>query len=218
MHPRKQHVLDVFGREPETLDELAYCTIKVIESVKADRWGHSKTTETCNVVGFSWDIRDSMVSNSHSAPLDGVSNWGGKDGLPTVYPGWTGRVWIRYDNTGLSPGSEPFNAALSYPGTGGVGGYNGPWEAVSVARWKRHGYSKTKKTYPKINCYSWNYKIFLSDWPGLQTGIEQQRIVDKLAGVVTRAGIQHRFLWEDPITKAADAAFIAECAIAKAAA
>jgi hypothetical protein len=107
---------------------------------------------------------------------------------------------------------------LSYPGTGGVGGYNGPWEAVSVARWKRHGYSKTKKTYPKINCYSWNYKIFLSDWPGLQTGIEQQRIVDKLAGVVTRAGIQHRFLWEDPITKAADAAFIAECAIAKAAA
>jgi hypothetical protein len=106
MHPRKQHVLDVFGREPETLDELAYCTIKVIESVKADRWGHSKTTETCNVVGFSWDIRDSMVSNSHSAPLDGVSNWGGKDGLPTVYPGWTGRVWIRYDNTGLSPGSH----------------------------------------------------------------------------------------------------------------
>jgi hypothetical protein len=215
MHPRKQHILNIFGREPETLDELAHCTIKVIETVDADRWG-GKRKEMCKVVGFSWDIRQGMVSNSHSAPLNGVQNWGGKPGVPKAYPGWTGRVWIRYDNQGLSPGSTPFNTALSYPGTGGGGGYDGPWEAVSAARWARHGYNKSKNTYPEINCYSWDYKIFLADWPGLEADIERQKIFDKLAGTTSYG--DHRFLWEDPAVKAADAAFIAKCAIAKAAA
>lgn len=38
------------------------------------------------------------VSNSHSAPINGETNWGErKEGVPTGYPGFSGRIWGSYN-------------------------------------------------------------------------------------------------------------------------
>ena len=82
----KDNILKINGGEPRSLDELVSCVIKVINTVTP-------------VKGFAWDIRKGEVSNSHDCPMDGVTNWSRSDtSLPTSYPGWCGRVWIRYDS------------------------------------------------------------------------------------------------------------------------
>lgn len=213
MHPRKQRILDVYGQEPATLDELAKCTIAVINSQKnySGYEAHErKNAHPLKVVGFSWDIRYSdTVSNSHSAPLDGVQNFGRKADKPTSYPGYTGRVWIRYaDEPASFLSSHSFEATLTHPGTGGAGSYNGPWQAVSSARFKRHGHARGGNTYPEIHCYSWDYRFFLADWPLLKENFEQERLMAALSGksVITH----HTFLWNDLATVAADQDFMSK--------
>lgn len=219
MHPRKQRVLDVFGRDPETLDELAHCVIKVIESCWASsRWDHTpENQECCKVVGFSWDIKMHRVSNTHSAPLDGVQNWGGKDGVPTGYQGWNGRVWIRYDNPDSNPSSDAFSSTLTYPGTGGSGSYDGPWKDIEHAHWTLStGKHKGIKDIPKPQLCSWDYKIFLADWPALAEELNKQKVVDRLSGKIDALPKVHRFLWEDPLTKIEDARLLSKYAMFKA--
>ena len=63
------------------------------------------------------------VSNYHSCPRGGVTNWGRYNpDLPTHYPGWHGRVWFLYENET----SQRMSAAKSglHTGTGGYGLYN----------------------------------------------------------------------------------------------
>lgn len=213
MDPRKQRVLKAYGREPETLDELAQAVIKTINTTRCDRYD---SKGLCKVVGFSWDVSYGMASNSHSAPINGKQNWSRRDkDLPTSYPGWIGRVWIRYSDRLHSGSSSGFSSTLTYPGTGGAGGYSGPWEAISSARWKRYGHKSAKDFYPEIDCYSWDYRFYLSDWPALQDDVEKQQVYNTLAGIVDNYP-GHKFLWEDTEVKIADAAFIAECVMLKA--
>lgn len=68
------------------------------------------------------------VSNSHSAPINGVENWGGKEGLPKGYPGFQGRITGEYNSIGKSI-SEYCGAFYNkvkipgiYTGSGGGGG------------------------------------------------------------------------------------------------
>ena len=212
MDPRKKRVLDAYGREPENLDELAQAIIKTIDTTNSG-WYDSK--ELCKVVGFSWNISYGAASNLHSAPMNGKQNWSRRDkNLPTSYPGWTGRVWIRYSDRLHSGSSRAFGNTLTYPGTGGGGGYDGPWESISNARWRRYGRRSVKDFYPEIDCYSWDYRFYLSDWPALQNEIKKQQVYNKLAGIID-SNPMHRFLWEDTEVKIADAAFMAECAIEK---
>ena len=218
-HPRKQRVLDIFGREPATMDELAQCVIAVVNTYKeyriTGRGKKSIRTETPGprVVGFSWQITHSdCVSNSHSQPLDGVSNWGGKDDKPKGYPGWTGRVWIRYEKEPTSFGSDPMANTLTHTGTGGYGGYGGPWEAISSARWRRYGHEREASMYPQIACYSWDYRIYDMDWPLIQEVYEKELIWGILADKPVY-NLSHRFLWEDSATKLADTEFLADCVI-----
>ena len=118
----KKDILKVYGREPTTLDELAECVIKVID-------------RQTPVAGFVWHIRhDTSVSNTHDCPIDGVTNWGGRDqNRPFGYPGWEGRVWIRYKSDKETWGSDPFRATLTHTGAGGWGSYDGPWQKISRA-------------------------------------------------------------------------------------
>lgn len=202
VHPRKQYILDVYGREPETLGELADCVIAVITEYKDSK-------QKVEAVGFSWDVTYREVMNTHSAPLCGIINWGRKEG-PLSYPGWSGRVWIRYKGPCPSFGSDPFVNTLTYTGTGGLGSYKGPWESVATARWNRYGSSNKKDIFPEPEIYSWDYRFYSSDWPGLEDGIRQQMVYDKLAGTYTK--MQHKFRWEDSETKIKDAEFLAYCA------
>lgn len=106
------------------------------------------------LLGLALDIRYSLkISNSHSSPRDGVTNWGGRDkNRPTGYPGWHGRVWLLYRNeqsTRIAPffSREPHASGL-HTGTGGYGLYDG-------TEWNRDfGYP----------C-SYDCKIFDSDHP-----------------------------------------------------
>lgn len=69
------------------------------------------------------------VSNSHSCPRDGVTNWHMHSHKPRGYPGWQGRIEIT--------GWEKFDGFVSnlleivdiHTGTGGCGGYEVRWYA-----------------------------------------------------------------------------------------
>ena len=198
----KAHVIKIFGREPESMDELARCVIKVASA-------------KIPVVGFAWNMKHGDVSNSHSRPMDGHDNWTGrkmKDGdlLPTSYPGWNGRVWIRYGEREPGFGSDCMRQTLTYVGGGGSGGYDGPFQSISTARWRQYGYKAPKDAYPEVHCFSWDYRIYDSDWPGVTEDLRSQMTYRTLAG--QDLNFAHKFEWQDPETLAKDAEFMAYCA------
>lgn len=210
--PIKQNILKVYGRDPETLEELARCVITMIESQR-----NGSPQRKYKVLGFAWDITHSdMVSNSHSSPEGYRQNWGRDDTLPKGYPGWNGRVWIRYSEECRSFGSDPFTKTLTHPGTGGAGSYDGPWRQVAHARFKRYcNYRRMPSSaYPEPKIYSWDYRFYELDWPKLALWVEKQKMWSELSGQPWQK--QHKFEWTDPETLIADSAFIAECATIKA--
>jgi len=96
---------------------------------------------------------DKSVSNSHSCPRGGTTNWGGmKKDEPRGYPGWTGRISGSFgdDYKSLGDWSALFKLVDIHTGTGG-GSQN----------------------------FSYGVEIFLSDWPELA----QALTVNKLLGV-----------------------------------
>lgn len=213
--PAKQYILDAYGHEPNSLDDLARCVIAVIEhQMNTDGFSRSRRVkqDPYKVLGFAWNIQyTDMVSNSHSAPVGYPQNWRGEPNLPKGYPGWNGRVWIRYADPCRNFGSTPFSKTLTYTGTGGAGGYGGPWEAVSACRFQRYGYRSEKNRYPEIHCYSWDYRFYEHDWPELSTWVEKQKILSVLSEKPWQRG--HTFVWIDEETLAKDREFMAECAI-----
>jgi hypothetical protein len=219
MGPNKLYAQSIYGAEPKTMDELGPAIIQILNQHSEVRISGKKRTESAKArcVGLSWQLRHSdHVSNSHSNPEGFPSNWEGKDGLPTGYPGWSGRVWVRYvREEGYSFGSDPFRRALFHTGTGGGGSYNGPWEGVSSARWHRYGHKRGADMYPEICCYSWDCRVYDTDWPEITANImdayEKECMWATLNNRSLPASPSHHFLWEDPDTKAADEAFMKEC-------
>ena len=218
--PIKENILKVYGREPKSLGELAQCVIEVIDSQEnRDHWYNPKKHKprefkNHKVVGFAWDVsRSEEVSNTHSAPEGYPQNWARRDeSLPKSYPGWTGRVWIRYADDPYSfSSSGTFEKTLTHTGTGGFGGYNGPWEGVGSARFRRYGHSNTKTAYPEIHYYSWDYRFYDLDWPEIAKSYEKARVIHHLGGPALVR--QHSFKWTDPETEFRDNEFLAECAI-----
>lgn len=129
------------------------------------------------VLKIKHDLRWSdSVSNSHSCPVGGVMNWGGrekmKDGSPAPrgYPGWTGRIeWLvewpkEFDYVYL--GSELFSKGTfhsgrqrAHTGTGGGGGGH---------------FNKEFNTWCQRPAY--DFRIYASDWPGMARYYEKRRM------------------------------------------
>jgi len=116
------------------------------------------------------------VSNSHSCPHDGVTNWGGRvEGAPRGYPGWTGRVdwvveWPR-ELEGMYLGSDLFSKGTfrtgrqrAHTGTGGGGGGR---------------MSKEFNTW--VQCPGYQFDIFASDWPGLTRYYQKRKMWNTLS-------------------------------------
>ena len=211
----KNKVLKIWGREPQNMAELAECVIAVLNRQPSDSW--KPRSKPLRVVGFSWKItHTNQVSNSHDCPIDGVTNWSGRDNAPIFYPGWLGRVWVRYANKCESVGSDPFRATLTYPGTGGWGGYDGPWEKLNHA-WHTAVSPKCYKNgrripvpkglYPEPQAYSWDYRLFDQDWPVITEDMERLLMWEILNNRKPQT-ITHEFLWEDPETAAQDREFM----------
>jgi hypothetical protein len=102
------------------------------------------------------------VSNSHSCPVDGVTNWGGRvEGAPRGYPGWSGRAdWISewpHKLGGHYPSGQLLKGSRIHTGTGGGGG--------SIMR---------KNT--ECQSHGYHIELFLTDWEGLA----KTKFVEKL--------------------------------------
>jgi hypothetical protein len=190
----KNDAVKDYGREPCSLDDLARFVVFTINKISP-------------VVGFAWDIRQGNVSNTHDSPIDGVTNWTQRelyrDGTPkpTRYSGWSGRVWIRYADKTSVFGSDPFSRTLTHPGTGGGGGYNGPWEDLIARRYHYYRGNKQEPRYPEPMCYSWDYRFYDMDWPDLYKG----HIFAMLSETNTKT---HRFKFEDDEVAARDKQFL----------
>ena len=223
MGPNKLYAQAIYGSEPTTMDELGPAIIQILNQHSEIRISGKNRIESpkTRCVGLSWDLtHHDHVSNSHSGPEGFPQNFMRKEGVPTGYPGWSGRVWVRYvRQDGYSFGSDPFRRALFHTGTGGGGSYNGPWEQVSHLRYKRYGHQRGANMYPEICCFSWDCRMYDSDWPDITANLlgqyEKECMWATLNDKPLPSPLKHRFLWEDPDTKAADLAFIQECSTIK---
>lgn len=124
---------------------------------------------------LSWS---DCVSNSHSCPHNGVTNWfssSNKDKtVPTGYPGWTGRVeWIvkwpkEWD--GFYLGSDLFKGLhgrgsrqRAHTGTGGGGGMR---------------YSERHQCH--VMSFGYDFRLYAADWPGMDRYREKKLMWDTL--------------------------------------
>lgn len=178
-----------FG-EPKTMDELGHWIVRVAQY------------RGFPVVGLAWElIYNPDVSNSHSSPVNGQTNFNRREDLPKGYPGWTGRVWIRYANSefGKHHGSDALNRVQTYTGKVSLGSYGGPWEDVARDI-HRQGHPDPVA---ELKIYSYSYQIFEDDWPAVRRWREQQSIVRILQGQ-DGLSLTHNFFWMDPETRARD--------------
>ena len=113
--------------------------IKVGHSGWANRRGHLREAFWIKITKLNLHWSDS-VSNSHSRPRDGVSNWERNVDKPMGYPGWAGRIEFQLSHN-FGFGSDVLNNTGIHTGSGGGGSGN------------RFGYE---------------VKFFVSDWPGLR--------------------------------------------------
>lgn len=198
----KQKILDLVGQEPTNLDQLAQCVIRVIDNCLANS----------RVLGFSWEIRYfDKVSCAHSAPEGRQINWQCSLDRPSFFPGFRGRVWIRYAHTtGFKKFLDhPFNRTLTHIGSmERFADYSGPWSNCYHAWRQCHKiFHHQNLVYPEPLIFTWDYRFYLEDWPGIANWVEQQAVIAGLHGQ-PRPEIIHRFVWEDPATVEEDRRFI----------
>lgn len=102
---------------------------------------------------LQWSDR---ISNSHSCPRGGVTNWGGRetyaDGTtkPNGYPGWGGRIEFQLSHD-LGFGSDVMRSTGIHTGTGGG---------------------------IKHNRFGFDVRFFESDWPGLDELVVLGRLIE----------------------------------------
>lgn len=127
-------------------------------------WGGHRSNPDLRLVDIELvDMRFSYhVSNTHSCPFNGVTNWGGnvklKDGTPAPrsYPGWKGNLWIALSHEPAFFGSEIFEGTGIHTGTGGATG--------------------NVKGYTNTYCLQWDVKLFLDDWSGLSKQLTWEQL------------------------------------------
>ncbi len=117
------------------------------------------------------------VSNSHSCPVGGVTNWGDRTpGAPRGYPGWQGQIeWLvewpkEFDYVYLgsdlfSRGSFSSGRQRAHTGTGGGAGGH---------------FNKEFNTWCQRPQYS--FSIFASDWPGMARYYEKRKMWSLIGG------------------------------------
>lgn len=189
------------------MSDLGHCIIAVLNQQPASRNGRRRV----KVAGLKWSVRHNhSVSNSHDAPINGVTNWSRKDGFPKGYPGWYGRVWVRYAEPIDCFGSDPWQNTLTYPGTGGFGDYDGPFEAIYNAYLLEDPIKRrSRKGFPEPQIYSWDWRFFDEDWPDLQ----KCHLLDIVRDGA--AASSNEFSWMDPEIEQADDEFLARVAKSK---
>lgn len=128
----------------------------------AARWDKIRDSFTLEITYLDLTYSD-CLSNSHSCPHNGVTNWGGRDTFedgslrPRGYPGFAGRIEFKVSKEPLSFSSDMFRGTRIHTGSGGGGG-NGQF-----------GYSVS---------------FFLDDWPGIAEKIKLAKEKHEKEGLV----------------------------------
>ena len=147
---------------------------------KSGRGKNAITIPMPEVLKITHTLRWSdSVSNSHSAPHNGVENFDTRSphnkGKPTGYPGWTGSInwivkWPR-ELEGMYLGSDLFSHGTfrsgrqrAHTGTGGGGGGH---------------MSKEFNTWVQKPGY--DFRIYAADWPGMARYYEKKKVWDVLS-------------------------------------
>jgi hypothetical protein len=148
-----------------------------IVGTKMSRAKDAKVVPVPRVLKIEHSLRwNDSVSNSHSCPVGGVTNFSQSHNrqqglnLPEGYPGWQGRVdWIvewpkelDYVYLGsdlFSRGTFQSGRQRAHTGTGGGGGGR---------------MSKEFNTW--VHCPGYDFRIFAADWPGMARYYEKRRM------------------------------------------
>jgi hypothetical protein len=121
------------------------------------------------------------VSNSHSCPHDGVTNWGGRNKMPdgsdapVGYPGWQGSIdWIvewpkEFD--GVYLGSDLFSRGTFCTGRQRANTGSGSGAGTH--------FNKEFNTWCQRPQYG--FSLFASDWPGMARYYEKKKVWEILS-------------------------------------
>lgn len=196
MNKYKQHIIKIHGHEPTSLDDFGQCILNILQHNSNNR-----------VLGFSFDVQFGDCSNTHHAPVGKPLNWRRRDSLPTSYPGYHGRMWLRlFDRKSGEFFSDFFRGTMTYPGSGGAGSYNGPWHYLNETFYSVKKNKKVPEWFIEPNIGSLDYKFFIEDWPLLEKWTEHTKTLNLLKNKSNR--IRHNFLYEDQETVELDKKFI----------
>lgn len=167
---------DNFWNKVRSLDQLKAAILHhrdvfAARGVKEYSCGRSSKLKPTPLVEFTTFrlAYSPRVSNSHSCPHNGVTNWGGKEGRPTHYAGWTGRFdYIVQSHKGqLSsyPGSsEMWKGTRMHSGTGGGGGYR-----------------DQDKNF--LQSFGFDFRLFAADWPAMALEYQRAHVMMALKGI-----------------------------------
>ena len=142
-----------------------------------------------------------QISNTHSCPHNGITNWGGKHAdRPTGYPGFYGRIWMVVPHgtkdlqTHRFPGvdiTDVMNQMGLHTGTGGYGEYNSPFIPTHFKHNSPRNGTRAfwKYLYELVDMYSYDCRIYVDDFPSLKIGsaLNRQHYSDVKNEVVERS-------------------------------
>lgn len=135
------------------------------------------TKEKNGLVLLKLDLTYSdKVSNTHSCPRNGKTNWRWHNHLPKGYPGWKGRVWAFYSKQQPWMSSDVFGNSLIHTGSGGYGVYSigDPIKASIQFREDSSSYTYNGQyVYP----VSYGCEVFLDDLPAYKKVIEKEILI-----------------------------------------
>lgn len=119
-------------------------------------------------VKFTDMFRNEIVSNSHSHPRTGFSNWSGEPDRPRGYPGWQGNIQIRV----RTPQEKYKGKLYSVDGFG-----SGYFEDTPINTGSGGGGSETNG----ITRYRYDVKLFADDFPGLARAYSKAKVLNILS-------------------------------------
>jgi len=186
----KKRQVELFGKDPETLDEL-FDMVKVVINDNLKEIGELRVTG----LGLRL-IENSSVSVWHDAPIGCKTNWGGRDkNAPRYYEGYTGRIWLRVNDKYSAWTNDLFRGSATHTGTGGGGSYDGQWNKINILFFKAPKRLKKKFIDPQITSY--DCKVFLQDFPILQEKVEKEKVWDTLKNNKEEKTYFEKW-WNDP--------------------
>lgn len=187
-----------------TLDDF---TKKIVDGIRHDvNIGRDNTKN--ELLGIAFDVTyNNFISNTHSAPKNGVENFMCKKELPKGYPGFSGRVWYRTKNEHNPKNTfKKFPTGCLHTGTGGYGSYDSKlWNEFYI--YNHHHGEKSDRPF----IYSYDCKIFTDDFPEFE-----EFFTIEIKGEEVMAALGNRspklfhikYEWFDEETKQKDLEFI----------